>query len=156
MLIELSNEEFVYAAQIGRLRQEEALKKGLPEKYGFDGVAGLSIHVEGAAGELAVAKALDIKWDATVNTFKSIADLVSDIEVRTRSKDYYDLIVRADDKNYSRFVLVIRKGPHKFDVIGWILAEDAKQPQWIKTYGNRPGAYFIPKTSLHTMEDFIK
>lgn len=152
MIIELTNEEFAYAAQIGRTRQEEALRKNLPDKYGFDGVSGLAVHVEGSAGELAVAKALNIKWDATVNTFKSIADLVSNIEVRTRSKDYYDLLVRADDKDDSIFVLVIRQNPRKFDVVGWIKAKTAKQEQWIKTYGNRPPAYFVPKTSLSDIE----
>jgi hypothetical protein len=152
MIIELTKEEFAYAAQIGRLRQEEALRKNLPDKYGFDGVGGLAVHVEGAAGELAVAKALNITWDATVNTFKSLADLVSNIEVRTRSKDYYDLLVRSDDKDESLFVLVTRKSPRTFDVVGWIKAKDAKQEQWVKTHGNRPPAYFVPKTVLQNME----
>src|ERR1700743_635586 len=127
MIIELTKEEFAYAVKIGKLRQEEALKKNLPDRYGFDGTAGLSIPIEGACGELAVAKALNITWDATVNTFKSLADLVSNIEVRTRSKDNYDLLIRSDDKDQSLFVLVIRKSPKTFDVVGWIKASDAKQ-----------------------------
>jgi len=88
-----------------------------------------------------------------VNTFKSLADLVSDVEVRTRSKDYYDLLVRADDQDSKRFVLVIRKGPKSFEVIGWIKAKEAKQEQWIKTYGNRPPAYFVPKSALKDIKE---
>lgn len=152
MIIELNNIDFRKAVKIGEQRQEEALVKNLPDKYGFDGVAGLAIHIEGACGEMAVAQALDIPWDATVNTFKSLPDLRNGIEVRTRSKSEYDLLVRADDKDDKIFVLVIRKGPQKFDVIGWILAKDAKQEQWIKTYGNRPPAYFVPKEHLLKIE----
>jgi hypothetical protein len=138
------------------LRQEEALKKDLPDRHGFDGVSGLTVHVEGAAGELAVAKALNVEWDATVNTFKGVADILADIEVRTRSRSDYDLIVRSDDDDNKTFVLVIRKGPKVFETIGWIKAKDAKQEQWVKTYGSRPPAFFVPKSALHDMEKIIK
>lgn len=155
MLIELSEQEFRFAVKIGEIRQEEALSKNLPDKYGFDGVAGLAVHIEGSAGELAVAKALGIPWDATVNTFKSLPDLTGNIEIRTRSKSDYDLLIRPDDKDDKIFVLVIRKSTKIFDVIGWIKAKDAKQEQWLKTHGNRPAAYFVPQQELKGIESLI-
>ncbi len=153
MLIELTNSQFTHACKIGELRQSEALEKNLPDKHGFDGVSGLSIHIEGACGELAAALALNIPWDATVNTFKNIADLSSNIEIRTRSKATYDLIVRADDKDTSLFILVLRLGPKKFDVVGWISGKDAKDKQWSKDYGNRPKAYFVPQSVLKNIQE---
>lgn len=156
MLIELNDVDFKFAVKIGQKRQEEALAKNLPDKYGFDGIAGLAVHIEGAAGEMAVAQALNIPWDATINTFKSLPDLGANIEIRTRSKSEYDLLVRPDDQDDKIFILVTRKGAQKFDVIGWIKAKDAKQNQWLKTYGNRPGAFFVPKEYLKKIEELYE
>jgi hypothetical protein len=152
MLVELTEEQFQHAIKIGERRQEEALQKRLPDKYGFDGVAGLAIHIEGAAGELAVAETLRIPWGATVNTFKQVADLADNVEIRTRSKSSYDLIVRPDDKDQSIFILVLRTAPKKFNVVGWIQAAEAKQEKWLQTYGHRPSAYFVPQSALKPIE----
>jgi hypothetical protein len=139
------------AAQIGVLRQLEAVRKGLPDRHGFDGDTGWTIHIEGAAGEIAAAKALGLYWGGTVNTFKTEGD-VGNIEVRTRSKPHYDLLVRDNDKNESVFVLVTGKSP-KYNVVGWILGKDAKKTEWYADYGNRPPAYFVPQNCLRPIEE---
>lgn len=142
--------ELHMAAEIGVLRQLEAIRKKLPDRHGFDGDTGWTIHIEGAAGEIAVAKVLGKYWGGTVNTFKSEGD-VGKLEVRTRSKDYYDLIVRDNDKDDSIFILVTGKSP-TFNVVGWILGKDAKNPEWKQTYGDRPSAYFVPQKELKSIE----
>jgi hypothetical protein len=155
MLVQLTWGELHMAAQIGVLRQLEAIRKGLPDRHGFDGDTGWTIHIEGAAGELAVAKVLNMYWGGTVNTFKTEADVGSKIEVRTRSKDNYDLLVRNNDPDDSIFILVTGKAP-KYNVIGWITGKDAKKEEWKQDYGGRPTAYFVPQNALNSLESLPK
>jgi hypothetical protein len=150
MEVKLTLGELHMAAQIGTLRHIEALRKGLPDRYGFDGETGWTVHIEGAAGEIAVGKTLGIYWGGSVNTFKTEAD-VGKLEVRTRSKDYYELLIRDSDSSDSAYVLVTGKAP-TYNVVGWIFGKDAKQPQWKKEYGGRPAAYFVPHDSLLSID----
>lgn len=148
--VKLNWTEMWIATGVGRIRQLEALKKNLPDKYGFNG-DGWSIHIEGACGELAVAKALNMYWAGTINTFKSKAD-VGKLEVRTRSRHDYDLLVRPDDKDESVFIHVTGKAPD-FRIHGWLLGKDAKQEKFLQNYGGRDLAYFVPATSLNNIND---
>lgn len=145
MTVILTESEIYLAAVVGVRRQIEAIQKGLPDRHGFEG-AGWNLHVEGAAGELAVAKAYGRFWDGSVNTFKRSGD-VGQVQVRTRSKDGYDLIVRCDDRDEDRFVLVVGRIP-EFEVCGWIRGRDAKQDRWLKRHGGREAAYFVPRGAL--------
>lgn len=135
------------ASEIGRLRHLVSVKRGLLDQHGFTG-DGWAEHIEGACGELAVAKALGRYWDGSVNTFEQ-PDLPG-LQVRTRSQTYYDLIVRPADSDDDLFVLVTGRCP-RYVVRGWIKGADAKQEQWLQTHGNRPGAYFVPQSALHEM-----
>jgi len=147
MEIQLSNTEFLNAINVGVFRQFSSLKKGLKDAHGANKDNGWDMHIEGACGEAAVAKALNIYWSGTVDTFKRGGDLGSFIQVRTRSKNYYELIVRKDDRDDDVFVLVTGKAP-SFNVVGWILGKDAKNPEWIQTYGGREAAWFVPHEKL--------
>lgn len=141
------------AGQVGIRRQMEALKRGLPDRHGFTGL-GWDIHVEGACGELAVAKALGRYWNGSVNTFKVGGD-VGAMQVRTRSRSHYELLIRPDDKDQDVFVLVTGTSP-KFKVVGWIKGKDAKRVEWLQTHGGRPPAYFVPQKSLGNIEDLTE
>ena len=153
-LIKLNYLEVHLASQIGMMRQEISLQKGLKDSHGFDGENGWSIHIEGAGGEMAVAKYANTYWMGSVNTFKKIND-VGKVEVRTRSRDYYDLLIRNDDKNEDVFVLVVGKIPD-FKIVGWLKGKDAKKPEWLKTYANREAAYFVPQSELNSPESLIE
>ena len=144
MQVTLAWYEVVMASEIGRCRQLAAMKKSLEDKHGFSG-DGWSEHIEGACGEMAVAKFLGTYWDGSINTFKN-PDLPG-IQVRTRSKDSYDLIVRPGDSDSDRFVLVTGRCP-VYQIRGWILGLDAKKPEHLKEYGGRPQAYFVPASAL--------
>lgn len=153
MKINLTIGELHLGAQIGCLRQIESLARGLPDKHGFSG-PGWNNHIEGALGEIVVAKALGIYWGGTVNTFKNIPD-VGKLEVRTRSKNDYDLIVRENDDSNSIYVLVTGQAP-EFYLVGWIKGHDAKVQKFVQTYGGRPPAYFVPHNALNPIEDLKK
>lgn len=137
--------ELEMAAIQGMRRQIEAVQKGLGHIAGYEGI-GWDIHIEGAAGELAFAKAINRYWSGSVNTFKTGGD-VGALQVRTRSKHSYELLVRDGDRDDDLFVLVTGTAPH-FKVWGWIYGRDAKRPEWKQTHGNRPAAYFVPHGAL--------
>jgi hypothetical protein len=145
MQVTLTWFESAMGAEVGRLRQLAALKDGLVHQYGFDGI-GWTEHIEGACGEIAVAKYLGIYWGGSVNTFKS-EDLGGGIQVRTRSRDDYDLIVRPGDNDDEIFVLVTGRCPH-YTIRGWILGRDAKQGEFRADHGGRSSAYFVPQERL--------
>lgn len=143
MKITLTNSEMVMAALIGCHRHIASLR--LKQAHGATDT--WTLNIEGACGELAAAKALNLFWDGSVNTF-SAPDLQPNIQVRTRSKSDFGLIVRKKDNDDEIFVLVTGVSP-TFVVHGWIYGKDAKQEKWIQTYGDRPAAYFVPQSALH-------
>lgn len=148
--ITLTAHEMLLASDVGRMRQISSLRRGLADAHGYSGDDGWTAHIEGACGELVVAKLLGLYWDGSVNTFQRGGD-VADLQVRTRSKHYYELIVRPNDKDDARFILVTGIAP-VYRVRGWILGRDAKRPEWSQTHGGRPAAFFVPHGSLQGFE----
>jgi hypothetical protein len=149
----LTPAEMTSAALVGVMRQICAIRDGRADRHGFDGskLGPWEIHIEGALGECAAAKLLKTYWGATINTFKSGGD-VGRMQVKTRSVDDYDLIVRNDDRDGDTFVLVTGRAP-SYHVRGWILGRDAKQDRYLKRYGGRPPAWFVPQSDLRPIID---
>ena len=137
--------EAAMASEVGRMRHLSAIKANRPDRHGFEG-AGWNVHIEGACGELALAKVLGVYWDGSVDTFD--APDVGRLQVRTRSEHDYELIVRPTDSDTSRWVLVTGRCP-RYVVRGWISGQEAKRPQWLRTHGGRPPAHFVPHAALH-------
>lgn len=150
MKITLTIGEMHLAAQNGCLRQIESMAKGLQDKHGFEG-PGWNIHIEGAAGEIAVAKALGIYWGGSVNSFRTEND-VGKFEVRTASKNGYKLIVREQDKDSNIYILVTGSAPH-FEVVGWMYGGDAKQKKYENAPNGRAAAYFVPQSDLRAIDE---
>lgn len=146
IVVTLDDFELLQAAQVGIRRHIEAVTSGRPDRHGFDGSTGWQIHCEGACGELALAKAMNKHWSGSVNTFSSGGD-VGRVQVRTRSKHDYELLVRDKDSDDDKFVLVTGTAP-TYHIHGWIAGVDAKRVEWRQTHGNRPGAYFVPQSEL--------
>ncbi len=149
--VTLDQREILLAADLGVRRQVAAMLSGRQDSFGFErgGKDPWRAHIEGVAGELAVAKVLNVFWTGTINTYRSRAD-VGSLEVKTRSKPDYELLVRPHDRDDAAFVLVTGEIP-TYTVVGWILARDAKRPVWLQMYGGRPPAYFVPHDALHPM-----
>lgn len=149
MIVTLDKEEFTFATYIGAQRCIEAKVMGLKDAHGFQG-DGWGISIEGACGELAVAKSLGREWEATVNTFKTGGD-VGQYQVRTTSYPEGSLIFRpGKDRESDVFILVIGVAP-VFDVVGWIMGSDARQGKWYREYGGRPPAFFVPRDEMRPM-----
>jgi len=147
-IVRLNSLELWIAMQVGQARNDESMSKGSTPGYAFKGTPAQmeQIHISGAAGEVATARYMDVYFPASVGTYAA-ADLLPDIQVRTRSKQHYDLIVRSKDHINDRYVLVIDLCPN-YHIIGWMFGRDARKQQWIQTYDNRPSAWFVPQASL--------
>ena len=147
----LTRSEGDAAQDIARRRQLGATGSGKRDRFGAQQKDGMTLHLVGALGEAAVAKALGIAYEGTVDTYQEGYDVLN-YEVRTRTKDSYDLIVRPGDKNDAPYILVTQNGT-TFNVWGWILGRDAKHARYLQDFGGRPPAYFVPKSDLLPLTD---
>ena len=113
------------------------------------GDAALRLHLIGAAGEMAVAALLDMEHFLYQETMakRHSADLPPNIDVKTRARHYYDLVVQLDERPGKIFVLVTIENRQTF-VHGWIKSEDAMQKQWKQEYVKGRPAFFVPKNQL--------
>lgn len=146
--VRLTWHEAAMASEIGRLRQLSSLRSNRQDQHGYAG-EGWNIHIEGACGELALAKALNTYWNGSVNTFKDFD--VLDLQVRTAPSHSHRLIVRPADPDQHRFVLVTGRCPN-YRVHGWILGCDAKRVEWLAEEAKRPAAFFVPAAALQSIE----
>ena len=152
--ITLTNRELTMAAECGIMRNIACIIDGRKPAHGFDDEDGSwNVHVEGACGEVAVAKLLGRFWSPTVNTFHA-ADIGLKIQVRTRSRHDYDLLVRSSDEASHAVVCVTGLAP-RFAAHGYMIAQDARRDEWVQTHGGRPPAWFIPKKHLLDIRDLF-
>lgn len=129
-------------------------EKGLRGRNGgaWKGSKALDIHLLGAAGEMAVASHLGMKDFLYKETqAKKGSDDLPGIDIKTRSKHSYDLIVQKREDPRKKFVLVTIEN-QKTLIHGWCYGHEAmKEEFWADPARGRP-AYFVTKEHLHSME----
>ena len=142
--VKLTLAEMQIAAHSGIQRQLQNLKNNAQPAHGAGNKNDWQLHIEGALGEMALAKHLGVYWDGKG---KMRAPDVGAIDVRTRSKHSYDLIVHDRDDD-ARYIYLLTGGNGQYRVHGGIHARDAKQERyWKDPAGGRP-AYFVPQAHL--------
>ena len=151
--VSLSPEEIKFATDLGELRHNESIRQGKKDAHGLkiSREEAKKLDIIGAIGELAVAVALGIPFDATVNTWKA-PDLGDLLQVRTATKHNYSLLVRPGDKDEEVFVLTTCENLPDFHIHGWLWGKEAKQKQWLRSPHGRPAAYFVPISELNMLE----
>jgi hypothetical protein len=150
-----TEEERQQAMEEGRRRQSVNESKGLRGRNGgaWKGSKALDIHMLGAAGEMAVASYLGMKDHLYKETeARRGSDDLPGIDVKTRSKASYDLIVQKNEDPEKKFVLVtIENG--KTLIHGWCYGREAMDEKyWADPARGRP-AFFMPKLALRSMEE---
>ena len=150
-----SDEERQQAMEEGLRRQGVNESKGLRGRNGgaWKGSKALEIHLLGAAGEVAVASYLGMKEHLfkEAEARRGSDDLPGGIDVKTRSKHSYDLIVQKSEDPRKKFVLVTVQD-QKTLLHGWCYGEEAMDEKyWADPARGRP-AFFVPKTVLRSME----
>jgi hypothetical protein len=153
--------EFVFSEEDRALAMEEGLRrqgvneaKGLRGRNGgaWQGSKALDIHLLGAAGEMAVAAHLGMKRFLYKETqAKRGSDDLPGMDIKTRSKHKYDLIVQKNEDPNKKFVLVTIEDKTTL-IHGWCYGRDAmKEEYWADPARGRP-AYFVPKAVLRCMD----
>jgi len=145
--VELTWPQWLMCAEVGLWRYVSSRQKGMEHKYGYDGHSPID-DIEAAAAEYAASLAMNTSWQAGVNTFKG-ADNGNFTQVRATRLENGSLIVREDDPDEHRYVLVIVESEKRFNVVGWLFGSDAKQDHWKKAPNGRPPAYFVPQGELN-------
>lgn len=148
-----TEEERQAAMEEGQRRQRVNEEKGLRgrNKGPRWGRKALEVHLLGAAGEMAVASLLGLKHELYKETeAKRGSDDLPGIDVKTRSRHSYDLIVQKQEDPRKKFALVTIEKQQTL-IWGWCYGEEAMQEQyWADPAGGRP-AYFVPKKALHLL-----
>ena len=149
--VTLSQMEIACAVSVGSKRHLHALERRRADQHGCDPDKqdGWGIHIEGAAGEIVVAKFWGVYYPMTIDTFRRLPD-VGECEVRTRSNPTYQLNVRENDDDDAPYILVRGRIP-TFEIVGWLYGYEAKRNEWKKDYANREVAYFPPDNVLHAI-----
>ena len=139
----------------GLRRQGVNESKGLRGRNGgvWKGSKALEIHLLGAAGEMAVASHLGMKEHLFKETeARRGSDDLPGMDIKTRSKHSYDLIVQKQEDPRKKFVLVTIEN-QKTLLHGWCYGEEAmREEYWADPARGRP-AYFVPKLALRSMEE---
>lgn len=156
--VKLVPAEILHAAHCGAMRYVQNIKLGRPPTYGSERESPWHTHINGALGEVAVAKFLGRYWDG----MGALGDLgaldVRDVQVRWRAKDWYDLLLHPEDGDDLPFVLVTGAAP-SYRLHGWIIGRDGKQDRyWSDPAGGRP-AFFVPQADLRemaTLSDWLR
>lgn len=143
--VALTPTEIMQGALIGVMRQVQNLKAGLKDAHGAGLDSGWQLHIEGAMGEMALAKYLNCYYGGTG---KMRASDVCKFDVRTSSKHFYNLIVHEKDPD-DRVFWLLTGCNGVYVVRGWIKGCDAKNGDyWKDPAGGRP-AYFVPQNRLN-------
>jgi hypothetical protein len=157
--------EFIFTDEEREMARAEAFRRqavneaqGLRGRNGgaWKGSKALDIHLLGAAGEVAVASYLGLKEHLFKETEarRGSADLPGNIDVKTRSKTAYDLIVQKNEPAEKKYVLVTIQNKTTL-IHGWIYGGEALQEKfWADPAGGRP-AYFVGKEHLRPMETLL-
>jgi len=149
--------EFVFSEEERKQAMEEGLRRqGVNEAKGLRGrnkgaavgQKALDIHLLGAAGEMAVASYLGMKDHLYKESeARRGSDDLPGIDIKTRSKHSYDLIVQRSENPAKKFILVTIENKTTF-IHGWCYGHEAMQEQyWADPARGRP-AYFVPKEAL--------
>jgi hypothetical protein len=111
------------------------------------------MHELGAMGEMAVAAYLGLEeavFSESLPRWGS-SDLPYNIEVKTRSRHCYDLIVQKNERPDKNMVLVTIEKDEIF-IQGWCVSGQVMRKEyWSDPAGNR-AAYFVPVSELNPID----
>lgn len=159
MIFRLSEEEREMALKEATRRQTHNEQRNTLGRNGgaSTGDQALFYHKIGAAGEVAVASYLGLKefLFKDKNPTRDSYDLPYNIDVKTRAKHSYDLIVQLDDKPDKVYWLVTIEN-REIQIHGWINHADCTKKEYIKDPAGGRTAYFVPKERLSDPSTFYR
>jgi len=165
MKVDLTKDEVAMAKWVGKRRTTSSKAKGRKDAHGLDPdrtvVKGDEYEVIGACGEAAVAKLLNRFWFQPAFRDRALGDVGVGIHVRSTIRQEGRLIVHEGDDPFGGgiFILVIRdsmlRDNTRWDVVGFIRSEDAKNPVfWADPNTGRP-AFFVGQGALTPISELM-
>jgi len=123
------------------------------------GEKAIRAHRIGCVGEMAVAAFLGLEEHLFTESdpVPDSCDLPGNIDVKTRSKPWHDLIVPRSDNINKKYVLVIYYSGD-LEIVGWIDRKDAIKKMWFKNIPGRGMQYCVPQEALNplsTLKEYI-
>ena len=152
MQIKLTLPEMLTGTNLGTIRQYTSDKQGSKYSEGFteEKMTALASHIEGALGEVCVAKALGLYFIPTVNTYGK-ADIGEDIGVRTTNKENHGLLIRERD-NQDHFYYLVKGSAPNYRVCGWVRGGVARQDKYLANHiDNKSKVWRVPESDLNPM-----
>jgi len=156
--VKLETWEYEYASHIGIRRFTANWSKSDASYYNRNKMEDdRTAQVASAIGELAVAKATDKYWSASIwsaqehDQYKYIADVSNNIEVR-RVRTQSGPAIRYKDLNRGLIVFGVKPIEPEFrevDILGWIQADYGWQIGEERDYGR-----IVPSERLYSVEQF--
>lgn len=149
--------EMCLASQAGMMRQIMNMRYSAQSKYGgpeSENEGAWEGNIISTQGEMATAKCLNLFWSGTVGLYGSV-DVGGEkgVEVRTRRKNWHELILHPADKDDHPHVLVTAEDAPLFHLVGWIYGRDGKQQQFWKDPAGGRAAFFVPQEELRPLHE---
>ena len=154
MKIKITNYDAIVAAveatkhMINKHEESRNTDHGGRSRRGFKARWADTFH--GFMGEIAVARALGLEWTPGGRQV-STGDVDNKIEVRTTDHPAGHLLIYNRDADNSRFYLVRGDFPY-MDVVGWMVARDAKQKKYWRDNSDPP-CYWVGSSQLTPTEE---
>lgn len=151
--INLNPSEMLLASSVGCMRMVQNLKNGWRRTKGEESGGPWEVHIEGAMGEMAVAKALGRFWNGAVGDY-SAAD-VGRFQIKTTRHLNGNLLLNRLDRD-GKYILV-RGSQGEYEVVGWVDSDDVKAKQWWneRTPADR-SHWLYPASRMHPISTLRK
>jgi hypothetical protein len=149
--ITLTKVELEIGVRIGVMRHLNALREGAKDAHGFVGDP-WEVHIEGACAEMASYKAIKYFWSPTIDVRKEAGGDGGPYEVRRRSDQRHDHLVRENDRIDAPHILACGSLP-TFRVVGWIWGYEARCAEWWHNHGGRGWCWWPPQAELHDLDE---
>lgn len=155
MIVSLTYAEMQLAYTVSVQRQVMNMKVGARDTYGaaqFNNAVALNMN--GCAGEMAVAKYLNLYWSGSVGNYNA-SDVGGMVEVRSTTHDKGCLILHKEDKPGLPYVLCYNDpGTPVFDLKGWVWGKMGMDEKfWRDPQKTNRHAYFVPQHELFRVEE---
>jgi hypothetical protein len=160
--VTLTKKEQVRAIKIGVLRHTSSLEKNFKENYKADKteLGKIADSINGAAGELAYCKCLNVDWPESVDTPGEPDVVINGNKIDVKTTTYRtDLIIRPGTvekyRTHDWWYVHVRGDLPDYEVHGRILVRDGMREQYKKDPNSRGWGYFVPQENLPVTYELV-
>ncbi|HEX3412837.1 MAG TPA: hypothetical protein VHT00_14050 [Stellaceae bacterium] len=148
----LTPSEIHIASLVGLQRSLAAIRDQTPGRYGRPEGPGFDENINGACGEISLARFLKCYWNGAYGN-RAAADVGTFHQVRASGYDGPNagLILHKPDADDQPFVKAFVRLPH-VALVGWIYARDGKKSElWGEVKKGREPCFLVPHAMLLPM-----